>query len=129
VLALVSTTDSQQFSPAITISANARYIFPKYQPNSVVGCSIVIIAASRSRGPEGTERADAGSGTPELGNNAVMICGLLLSHALFEIAMAIAVRTNAHKVRRRRAGRARNGLSGGGIRYGYAPLPGRWAGA
>ena len=93
VLALVSTTDSQQFSPAITISANARYIFPKYQPNSVVGCSIVIIAASRSRGPEGTERADAGSGTPELGNNAVMICGLLLSHALFEIAMAIAVRT------------------------------------
>ena len=32
---------------------------------------------------------------------------------------------NAHKVRRGHAGRVREGLSGGGLTYGYAPVPGQ----
>jgi DNA invertase Pin-like site-specific DNA recombinase len=32
---------------------------------------------------------------------------------------------NAHKVRRGHAGRVRDGLSGGGLTYGYAPVPGQ----
>ena len=36
---------------------------------------------------------------------------------------------NAHKVRRGQAGRVRDGLSGGGLTYGYAPVPGQTASA
>ncbi|WP_183232044.1 recombinase family protein [Bradyrhizobium sp. SBR1B] len=32
---------------------------------------------------------------------------------------------NAHKVRRGQAGRVKQGLAGGGLTYGYAPIPGR----